>query len=172
MTKVVNLREPVRQLAGVTDSDKSEIMSIDARIHALYRERDALINTPVSLDDLMGYIKKELDRRADRYTHRLAEALTMAPPSFWQLEHGEAEGLLMQSVDFCMADHAEAGIVYVHRDAILSTYRKVLSEVGTWPAGSVPVDTRRQEVARIELEINALREERQALMTIGLTKSA
>ena len=171
MSKVSALTDLLRQVAETTGAVKSEIQDIDAKIHALGEERSELTDSPVGLDDLLDYLGKELDSKGAFYARNVAKVLPTAPLSFGQLERGLASAFPMQSGDIYKTDHTEEALCYLFRDTILDGYRRVLSEAGPWPKSLATADERRKRVAKLDLDIKALRDQRAALVA-GLDQTA
>lgn len=164
MTKVANLADLVRQVGEATGAIQGEINEIDTRLRMLHTERSNLTDSLVSLDDVVDYLTQYLDQKANFYVENMRKAIKTAPLSFGQLEQGRIENFPIQSGDPYIQDHTEAALIYIHRDSILAGYRKVLAEVGDFPESAMPPAERRQEIDRIDGEMDALKVRRAELV--------
>lgn len=164
MTKVANLNDLVRQVSEATGAIQAEINELDTKLRRLHGERANLTDSPVSLDEVIGYLGQYLDRKAEFYIDDMRKAIKTAPLSFGQLEQGRIENFPIQSGDPYILEHTEAALIYIHRDAILAGYRKILAEVGTFPEAVLTLDERRKEIARIDGEMDSLKARRGELV--------
>lgn len=164
MTNLSNLNDLVRQVSEATNAIQNEINEVDAKLRLLHGERAHLTDSPVTLDDVVDYLAHDLDKKAAFYVSNMRKAIKTAPFSFGQLENGRIENFPIQSGDPYIREHTEAALIYIHRDAILAGYRKILAEVGTFPDTALTPTERRKEIARIDGESAALKERRAALV--------
>jgi DNA anti-recombination protein RmuC len=165
MTKVVNLVDLMRQVGEATGAIQAEIKEIDTKLRSLYDKHSELVDSPVSLDEVLGYLDEYLGMKADTYVSAIRKAIKTAPLSFGQLEQGRIENFPIQSGDPYVLEHTEAALIYIHRDAILAGYRKVLEEVGTFSESALTLAERRKEISRIDGEMAELKKCRAELVT-------
>lgn len=159
-----SLQDLARQVREATGAVRSDIATIDTRLHELHGERALLTDSMVSLDDLMQYVEKKLDADAESYLHQMQMAVEKVPFSFGQLERGFINNFPLESGDIYRRELSAGAISYVLRDSILSGFRRVLEATVKFPERNIPVAKRRKEIARIDGEIEMLKNRRQELV--------
>lgn len=158
------------KLRSAAEAIKAQIHEADNQIAALNEQRRALINAPVSKDDFMGYVRADIQRRAEGYQHRLRKWARKYdfPLKFAQLERDHIAGGLQPfpyldgETPFNNAE-LDPGAVFWHFGELIAENFSVALDGLEWPEDELPVADRRRQILEIDAEIERLNAQRDGL---------
>lgn len=165
-----NVKTLLSQLRGAADAIKAQIHEADAQLAVLNEERSALVNAPVSKNDLMEYVRADIGRRGASFPQRLALWARKAnfPPRFVHLERLHAkEGT--HTIPYLDGNAPYGGetldpaAMYWHFGDLIAERFSVAMDSLQWPDDTVPVAERRARIGKIDAQIQELETKRNGL---------
>lgn len=174
------------ELNKAAESVKTEIGALDEQISTLNRERQSLMDSPVSREDFAAYMKADLARRGELFQQRIKQFATHTgrgnaklTSSFVVLERA-FQGRQLQNFPFMNGEDCFDGFqpsadafYYYFGDLIAERFMAGLDAVHDWPQGGLPVADIRKRIAEIDCELDDLvtrRDELASQLTgVGIT---
>lgn len=157
------------ELNKATESVKAEIGALDEQISTLNRERQSLMDSPVSREDFAAYMKADLARRGELFQMRIQQFATHAgrghaklTSSFVTLERafqrGQSQNFPFMNGEDCFDGFQPSAdaFYYYFGDLIAERFMAGLDAVHNWPQGGLPVADIRKRIAEIDGELDDL----------------
>lgn len=163
-SEIKNLLVQVKQAAGQI---KGRILELDDQIEALYAERSALTDAPLSKDDFLFAIRCDIKARAWQFGPSLKRMLEKdGYVNFARLERSSNFPTPIRYMDAGItgrpAEISEHAFYYYFEDAIVNGVERALADK-EWPVDAVPAAQRRTAIAAIDAKISGLTDQRDAL---------
>lgn len=177
MNKPTEIQSLLGQVRQAADKLKTRIHALDEQIEALFSQRSAIVSGPLSKADYLAAIRADIQAKARPFAVKLRRHLdkvqAVAYPAVAQASAG---GLSLRYLDAGLTVYEgvpEDGYYFYFEDAIVAGVERAL-EGRQWPDHAAPSAERKQALAGIAAQIDALTAERDALagelISCGLTQ--
>lgn len=148
---------------------RSRIHVIDAQLAELNTQRSSLLTKKVSQADYLAYIETDIKRRAAQYEVNMLRKFERADVTkfayldrFVQNTQGKLDLPYLTGDVYPFTDMSEAAMYYLFGDVIVRRMNDILNKMD-WLNNDMPVLERKQLIAKIDQDAQALSDERDEL---------
>jgi len=150
----------IAQTKQAYETIKTEIQSLDERISAKVKERNIIIEAPISKEDYLYFIEQEIQQSADKFKRNLTKNLKNIPRVLPQLIRNKEHGTTR---DYVYIPNEDGMFFFYCGGLILEGISKVLDESFDWPDNAMSYTERMVIVEKLDSEIEELNSQRDNL---------
>ncbi len=166
------VKDLLAQLRDAAEVVKGQIVDVDYKIEELLNERHHLCEAPLTKEDFMHYVRKDIQRRASDYPRRMKNLAkgTGFPFStgFSQLDRidkaGGGQSLpYLDGLEYSGGSILHQGAMYwIFGDFIEKRFSDALNQFD-WPENGISIEERYKRIQEIDQELEQLNEKRDNL---------
>ncbi|KWC40826.1 hypothetical protein WL51_06980 [Burkholderia ubonensis] len=163
-----DMKKLIAQVRDATSRMVKEVQDVDAQVAELHQQRAALNDGIVTREDYVEYLKESFRRQSRRGRNKLLAALSKPyQRQYATLERGmvQGEGITQDFLNLTLipTDVTQVALYLWFGDALAERIGELLKCLD-WPDDAVPVAERREMVKKLDIEIAALTDKRDALV--------
>ncbi|TAN53844.1 MAG: hypothetical protein EPN21_00495 [Methylococcaceae bacterium] len=164
---MADIKQLLDQLNSSVRELVSQIHDLDDQIDAKQRERDQVINAPLSKADYLSFVGEDIDRIARPFVEQLRRAVKSQPQDMIRLRRmvDSEDGMRIPWFSagyFPPIEIAPTAVCWYFGDLIKQRIADAL-DGQDWPHDAMPVAERLKLTAQLEVEIEELNRQRDAL---------
>jgi len=155
-----NFKDLIVQTKQACEMIKTEIQSLDKKISVKEKERNNIIEAPISKEDYLYFIEQEIQQSANKFKVGLARNLKGIPRALPGLIRNNEHGTTR---DYVYIPNEDGMFFFYCGGLILEGISKVLDESFDWPDNAMPYTERMVIVQKLDSEIEELNSQRDNL---------